>query len=231
MFKCPSRLRLRFILFAVGLIGCASSRSETVVAEPTEAVLPYVNLGNIDRALFNEPSGIAFHPGRGTLFVVGDEGDLGEMRPDGSWVRQVRLRSADFEGVTVDPATGLVYIVVEGEERILEIDPETFEVLREFAIQREFEGKTLLPPGGDGVEAITFVPDRQGGTFYLANQGSGLDDTGDASIVVEVKVPLRADPALERPGYGYRSGNGVPLLDHSRRRARRRNHRERNGRL
>jgi hypothetical protein len=151
-------------------------------------------IGDIDQIAFNEPSGIVFHPGRSTLFVVGDEGDIAEIQTDGALVKQARIRHADFEGITVDPSTGLLYIAVEGEEKILEVDPRDFALRREFIIDRRFEGSTLLSPLGEGIEAITFVADPehlQGGTFYLANQSSDPSSQEDPSIVFEVEVPLQ----------------------------------------
>ncbi len=47
------------------------------------------------------------------------------MRDPDRWlpVKQKRICDADFEGITCDPATGLLYIAVEGEEKIIEMDP------------------------------------------------------------------------------------------------------------
>ncbi len=152
-------------------------------------------MGDIDQIGFNEPSGIFWHSGRGTLFVVGDEGDLCEIRTDGTPIKQQRLRAADLEGVTHDPATGLLYIAVEGEETILEVDPETFTVRREFALPRTWQGYTRLREGKEGIEAITFVPNAahaEGGTFYVANQAFTLTDEEDISALFEVELPLRS---------------------------------------
>ena len=142
-------------------------------ADPRSIVFEHEWIGDIDQIGFNEPSGIVYHAGRGTLFAVGDEGDICEIETDGKLIKQTHIRDGDFEGVTYDPATGLLYVVIEGEERILEIRPDDFAVVREFEIERTFEGRMLLEPGGQGVEAITFVPDAghpQGGTFYIGNQ-------------------------------------------------------------
>jgi hypothetical protein len=195
------RDKLGFWLGLAGLLaalgGCASSQGEAVAVTPTQAPFPYVELGNIDRVFFNEPSGVVFCPGRNSLFLVGDEGDLAEIEPDGTLVKQAWLGDVDLEGVTVVPPSGPVYVAVEGQETILEVDPDTFEVLRQFPVERDFEGQTLLPPGGDGLEAITFVPDSdhpQGGTFYLANQGGGKE----VALIVEVEVPLSGAPARGR---------------------------------
>lgn len=63
---------------------------------------------NIDQVYFNEPSDIVFHAERGTLFVVGDEGDICEIQTAGILVKQKRILNADFEGVTYIPLTGIL---------------------------------------------------------------------------------------------------------------------------
>ena len=161
--------------------------------DPPSIVLSNSAGKNIARASIREPSGICFHAARGTLFVVGDEGDLYEMSTDGVLLREKHVRDADFEGVTHDPATGLIYVAAEGAETILEIDPDTFQVLREFPMERSFKGKLLLKAGGQGIEALTFVPDEahpHGGTFYVANQCFTMTNTEDVSAIFEVEVPL-----------------------------------------
>ena len=186
-------LPIAFLLVTVG--------ESTVPAEkvsPLDILFPYEWVGNIDRVDFNEPSGIVFHPQRGTLFVVGDNGDICEIQTDGTLVKQKRIRSGDFEGITCDPSAGLLYIAVEGEEKIIQMDPEDFGVLREFAIDRIFQGKTVLKAGGSGIEAIAFVPDAnhpEGGTFYVSNQAFDLSNMEDPSAIFEVEVPLKSGPA------------------------------------
>ena len=165
-----------------------------VLAEPP-APFPCEWIGDIDKARFNEPSGICYHAQRGTLFVAGDEGDVCEITTDGTMIRQKRVRRADFEGITYDPSSGLLYVVIEGEEAILELDPDSLNVLREFKIPRSFQGATLMKEGGQGIEAIVFVPDPklpQGGTFFVANQSIKLDDPEDISGIFEVEVPLKS---------------------------------------
>lgn len=179
-----------FLLFPAA--GCKKTCTPQQVLD--SIVFQYKWVGDIDRIKFNEPSGICWHNDRETLFVVGDEGDICEIKSDGMLVKQKHIRDADFEGVTHDPSTGLLYVVIEEEEVVLEIHPETFKVLREFSIPREFNGKTLLKAGGEGIEAITFVPDAEhpeGGVFYVANQAFTLDDEQDISAVFKVELPLR----------------------------------------
>ena len=136
-------------------------------------------------------SGIVFHPQRKTLFGVGDEGHIIEFEPDGTLLQQEPVRrGADFEGITCDPATGLLYVAVEGDEVILEVEPDNLQVLRDIAIDRVFDGQVLLDPKGDGIEGITFVPDgdsAMGGVFYLVNQSKKLGGR-DPSIIFKVEI-------------------------------------------
>ena len=187
---------LSFAFLALGSIltatGCRSATDPEHVL--CAVVFPYEWIGDIDKIGFNEPSGICWHAARKTLFAVGDEGDLCEITAEGTLIRRQHIRAADFEGVTYDPATGLVYLAIEGEEAVLEVDPNSFAVLREFALPRAFQGKTLLRAGGEGIEAITFAPDPdhpEGGVFYVANQAFGLSDEQDISAVFQVELPLR----------------------------------------
>ena len=181
------------ILLAVLPVGCT-----TVPPQPTissSIVFPYEWAGDIDKTEFNEPSGICWHSQRRTLFVVGDEGDVCEIKTDGTLIQKKRVRHADFEGITHDPSTGRLYIAVEGAEAIIELEPETLDVLREFALPRTFEGRTVMKAGGQGIEAITFVPDPthpEGGTFCVANQAFSLALEDDISAVFQVELPLRS---------------------------------------
>ena len=164
-------------------------------SKPEKAIpSAYTRIGDIDQSNFNEPSGICFHSVRKTLFVVGDEGDLCEIETDGTLIQEKRIRSGDFEGVTHNPTTGLIYIAVEDDESILEVDPDTFKILREFTVPRQFEGDTVMDEGSNGFEGITFMPDAkhpEGGTFIVAHQSFTLDDPEEISALFELEVPLK----------------------------------------
>lgn len=193
---------LQLVSILAGLLlanGCRCACGPQEVLEIIDFPNKYV--GDIDQIGFNEPSGICWHSSRKTLFVVGDEGDICEIKADGALVGQKHILDADLEGITHDPATGLLYVVIEEEEIVLEIRPDTFEMLREFSIPRDFQGKTLLNAGGEGIEGITFVPDSrhpEGGVFYVANQAFTLDDEQDISAVFRVELPLRSKTAEPR---------------------------------
>ena len=148
--------------------------------------------GDIDQQGIIEPSGICYHAARGTLFVVSDEGWVYEITRGGRPLASARV-PGDLEDITLDPATGLFYIIVEGEDVILEFDFGRREVTRRFPVNRAYGGKAEYLERqrnayDNGIEALAFVPDPhhpEGGTFYAGNQW-------DPSCVVELLVPLRS---------------------------------------
>ena len=198
-----TRLQLTLVACLGCLGGCASIPASTpphpARQDVTELVFPYKWIGLIDKGRLDEPSGIVYHPTRRTLFAVGDEGDIIEMATDGTAVNQGVLRKgADLEAITCDPSTGLLYVAIEGEERLLEVDPQTFGVLREFAVGRTFNGQIRLRGGGEGLEGLCFVPDSdhpEGGVFYITNQAFSLKDPEDTSALCRVEAPLRTAKA------------------------------------
>jgi uncharacterized protein YjiK len=153
--------------------------------------------GDIDKQHLREPSGICYHAQRGTLFVVSDEGEVAEIRKDGTPVANYIVKG-DLEGITVVPETGLLYIAVEGVDVILEFDPERGEVPRRFPINREFKGdqkflQNQVNEFDNGIESLAFVPNPEhpeGGTFYVGNQW-------DPPMIMEVLVPLKSSRAAE----------------------------------
>ncbi|MFZ2054425.1 MAG: SdiA-regulated domain-containing protein [Candidatus Aminicenantales bacterium] len=153
--------------------------------------------GDIDKQHLNEPSGICYHEARGTLFVVGDEGDVAEIRKDGTPIANYKVKG-DLEAITVVPETGLLYVAVEGDDVILEFDPVRGEVTRRFPINRTFNGdpnflQKKIDEFDNGIESMAFVPDPkhpEGGTFYVGNQW-------DPSMIMEVLVPLKSSQAAE----------------------------------
>ena len=172
-------------------------------AELRPIPLPYNWIGNITKVPIAEPSGITYHPLRRSLFIADDSGSIHEIRMDGTLIQSKGLNEIDIEGITLNPATGWLYGAIEDDEAILEIDPETLTVRREFIIDRVFEGEQLLKQGGMGIEAIAFVPDTshpEGGTFWVGNQSFSLNPRAEPSVVCEVVVPLRSSTAKKAQG-------------------------------
>ncbi|MBC8357753.1 MAG: SdiA-regulated domain-containing protein [Candidatus Aminicenantes bacterium] len=177
------------------LFSCSPTRTSPTIRFPYDWIGPPGFGGNIDKQDFVEPSGICFHPLRKTLFVVSDEGEIAEIETDGTPVFNLKI-PGDLEDVTVHPETGFLYLVREGEDVILEFDPDKKEVTREFPINREYQGdpnflKKKVDEYDNGVESIAFIlaPEHpEGGTFYMGNQW-------DPSCIMEVLVPLKSSKA------------------------------------
>jgi uncharacterized protein YjiK len=157
--------------------------------------------GNIDKQKFIEPSGICFHPTRKTLFVVSDEGEVTEIEKDGTPVFKTKI-PGDLEGITVDQKSGLLYLIKEGDDVILEFDPDEKEIIRTFPLNRAYRGDPNFIEKAkgrfdNGIESIVFVEDEkhpEGGTFYVGNQW-------DPPCIMEVQVPLKS--AQERTAEAY----------------------------
>jgi len=189
------------VFLCAGLFSCGKSDPPSDILFPCEwpGSPGFLPVTNIDRSNLNGPSGICYHPGRKTLFAVGDRGDVLEMRPDGTPVSRGRLRG-DLEDITVDPATGLLYVVLEGDDVIVEVDPEGFLPIRRFPVDRSFQGdpaflRKQTRRYDNGLEALVFVPDAahpEGGSFYAGNQE-------DPDCVVELFVPLKSGRGAEAP--------------------------------
>ena len=183
--------------------GPVADGTEEAEEKPFKALpLAFEPMGNIPGVDFEEASGIAFHPTRKTLFVVTDEGDVGELRTDGTLIQRRHLLYEDFEGITCNPSTGLLYIVIEGRDNVLEVDSDGLVIRREFGLAREHDGEKLFESQGNGLEGIAFVPDPKhpdGGTFFLVNRSSRAGDDDDPPLILEYELPLssRATHKLE----------------------------------
>ena len=193
-----------FVVFVSLLLVYLHTQTERLVAKyqpltgapPVE--LPHKMVGNICQTEIDELSGLTYHPQRKTLFVVADEGSLYEMHTDGRLARSEQLKQADFEGITVNPQTGLLYAVIEGADNIVELTPETFQINRTFDVNRNFEGRQLLKKGGMGLEGIVFIQNPfhpEGGTFWIGNQSFTLKPNQEPSIICEVVLPLVSSKA------------------------------------
>ena len=187
------------IVFVICMACCFNIRRSPKISFPCQwpGSPGFAPAANIDQQKFVEPSGICYHPLRKTLFVVSDEGEIAEIKVDGTPLFNVKIRG-DLEDITVDPNTGLLYVVVEGSDIILEFNPEKKEVARRFPINREFQGnpnflQKQVNKYDNGIESLVFIPDPdhpEGGTFYAGNQD-------DPACIMEILVPLKSSHAMK----------------------------------
>jgi len=173
--------------FCAGSSSAFEVYSEILTITPSN---PWVR--NINKAGIIEPSGICYHAVRKTIFVVGDEGDIYEIETNGTLIKQKRIDNKDFEGITYDPSSGLLYAAVEGEEIIIEIHPDNFEIIREFSIPRIYDGEILFS-NIHGIEGVTFVPDykhNEGGIFFVTSKAFSAIDEQELSVIFQLELPL-----------------------------------------
>jgi uncharacterized protein YjiK len=181
--------RLGLLVFVFVLAACSADQYSPSIRFPYQWLDEPGFGGDIDQQNILEPSGICYHPLRKTLFVVSDEGEIAEIQTDGSPVFRQEI-PGDLEAIAVNPESGLLYIVKEGDDVILEFDPDRKQVTRTFPLNRMYQGDPEYiekQEGHDnGIESIAFVPDSshpEGGAFYLGNQW-------DPSCIMEVLIPL-----------------------------------------
>lgn len=235
-----ARLMIAFIapllIFSTPESGVSEVKSKSIVFPFARYGAVYGNILPEELEPFNQ-TGICWHSQRGTLFVVADTGYLWELSTEGVLINHNQSPNSNFQGITHNPSTGLLYIAVGGENAIVEIDPKTLmsdpadlahpgsiEVTRRFTMPRTYCGHTVIKEDGKGLSGITFVPDdsdSEGGLFYIANQSYSLTDNNDLSAVLVTKLPLRNvenDPkicACIRPGVIDLSGlHYEPSSDH-----------------
>jgi len=201
LFFVAAAMKRRYVYIAALLLlaACSKSRYSPTIAFPCEwPTSPgFAPTADIDKQQIKDPSGICLHPQRKTFFIVSDEGIVFEVKLDGTPVSSVNV-PGDLEDITVDPSSGLLYIIVEGDDVILEFDPDKKEVLRRFPVNRTFQGdpnflQKQVDKYDNGIESLHFVPDpkhSEGGTFYAGNQE-------DPACIMELFVPLRSSQAKE----------------------------------
>lgn len=132
-----------------------------------------------------EPSGAVWDEDGGTLFIVGDDGDLDELSADGTVLNSWHPSgNFDLEGVTLntgDDADNFVYLGVENPDGIKQFNTSTGNVVRSWDLTPWMNGAD-----NQGLEALTFVPNgdhpytnsSSGGLFY-----AGLQETGDIYVL------------------------------------------------
>jgi len=111
-----TRLFLCAFICPVLILGCSTFEFR---ADPQTPHFTGGTIINTGPRHCHEPPGIVFSARRGTLFAVDDEGTICELQLDGTLVNKKRINRADLEGITIDPATGLLYAIKEHASYLL----------------------------------------------------------------------------------------------------------------
>lgn len=126
------------------------------------------------------PSGMSYHPGRDSLFVVGDRGDIAEVDRKGKVLRQ-RWIGGDLEGIAVDPGNGMLYVADESRREILMVDPALMEVAARYEIRGAKGAGYRNSETGKGIEGLCFPGTGETGVLYGVQQE-------DPSLLVEFRL-------------------------------------------
>ncbi len=187
-----------YIVLAVCWLAACGSQGSIPQKAPVTA---FINEKNLDSDKFREPSGICYSTKLNTLFVVGDQGHVAQYSLDGTQLNHRFVGEYDFEGITIDDERGRLYLAVEGEEKVLQLDPESLRVTRRFEIERDYQGQTVMAEGGQGIEGITFVPRKtrgQADTLIVSNQSFTRAPGSDGSALITLQLPLEGDRSTKR---------------------------------
>ena len=119
-----------------------------------------------------EPSGIAFQPVSGHLFLAGDEGRLVELDENGAALRSDKL-GGNLEDVAVHIPSGLLVLLSEKKAELVVWDPIGHAEVRRVKIEQEAVLGQAPGDKNQGFEGLAFRPlagEPGGGLFYLVHQ-------------------------------------------------------------
>ena len=120
------RLRLR----KNALLGMGAEKEEKS-RRPTSSTTPQ----RVADFGVKEPSGVAFHPGLGRMFAVGDEGSLAELDAAGKRIDS-RAFAGNLEDVAVHAPSGDLVLLSEQESELILYDPKARREKKRWRMER-----------------------------------------------------------------------------------------------
>lgn len=151
----------------------------TFSAPPTINDFPYNTIPDQEHTFdspVREPSGVVYIPTYDSLFMVDDGGVVARLSR-AEVVLDDWSVGGDLEGITYNPATNKIYIVVESPQALREYSYNAG--AGTFTKDQEWSLSSLIScaAANSCLEAVTFVPtsaSSQGGLFYIGNQEDGF---------------------------------------------------------
>jgi uncharacterized protein YjiK len=147
-----------------------------------------------------EASGIAWHPARRSLFVVGDRGTLVEISPTGRVVGSHSVKG-NLEDVTVHGPSGRLVLLAEKKGELVVWDPTAASETARFALDVAAVLGREPADRNQGFEGIVFRAEGGrpgGGVFHVAHQSKparlvtmAFDPTGPARTLGAADVLAR----------------------------------------
>lgn len=145
-----------------------------------------------------ELSGLCMNQDTTGFWAVGDGGDLCQVSFSGIVTRVLHTR-LDFEGVTIDPATGDLYVVVEGDQMVCRIAAPAYNAIDTlFYVQEAVEGDF----DNNGLEGIAWY---KNGQLFVGSQEDALlwIYKTDGTMVRRVKLTGETSQIEEVAGLFY----------------------------
>ena len=152
-----------------GLVGTAKKAANNGLARGAE------ELGQAERFKqigVKEPSGVAFHPGLGHLFVVGDDGTLAELDTSGKMIRTLGVEQ-QLEDVAYHPPSGGLLLISEQRAELILFDPAAGREVKRWRVNTGAVLGRVPTEANQGFEGLAFRPDPArpgGGLVYLSHQ-------------------------------------------------------------
>jgi uncharacterized protein YjiK len=150
-----------------GLPGAGRARASAEPGSPTLGS-PVV----VAAAFVREASGVAWHRGRGHLFVVGDRGALAEIEPSGRVVAAHRVEG-NLEDVTVHEPSGRLVLLAEKKAELVAWDPGSASETGRFPLDVAAILGREPAERNQGFEGLVFHAEAGrpgGGVFHLVHQ-------------------------------------------------------------
>ena len=151
-----------------GSVRCIAEELDPFTNEPGMPVM-----GSYSRFVYNasdveELSGLCWSRDGDFLWGVGDEGSVYKLDFEGGATKHW-YHDADMEDVTIDPATGDMYVAIEGSQKIYRIPaPDYNTYSTAFYVQEAVD----MNIGNSGLEGITYYKD--GMVFIGCQYGANL---------------------------------------------------------
>ena len=145
-----------------------------------------------------ELSGLCMNQDTTGFWAVGDEGDLCQVSFTGAVTRVLRTR-LDLEGITIDPETGDLYVVIEGDQMVCRIAAPAYNAIDTLfyvqeAVEEDFDN--------NGLEGIAWYKDGQ---LFVGSQEDALlwIYKTDGTMVRRVKLTGETSQIEEVAGLFY----------------------------
>jgi len=129
--------------------------------------LPVMGTYQILKLSLEEVSGLCMNKDTTGFWAVGDDGDLCQVSFSGIVTSVIRSR-LDLEGITIDPATGDLFLAVEGDQMVCHVAAPAYNLIDTLfyvqeALDRDFDN--------NGLEGIAWYKDGQ---LFVGSQEDAL---------------------------------------------------------